>query len=263
MIDVLKQKIREAELVLIGIGEEWEVKQSDFEKNEMFLEAAERCKKNSPLLPFIEKLFVEVMKSEQIENREKNYHQLADLIKGKNYFLVSLCTDGMVHSVGLDDNRIVEPCGTMRKMQCSGKCSADLYEISPELMQRVRDFVMGNIEKDEIVLPVCPKCGKPLVLNTILAENYAEEGYLEKWKLYTKWLQGTVNKKVCILELGVGMRFPTVIRWPFEKIAFFNQKASFFRVHSKLYQITEEIKDRSLGMQASCEEFFKELCNED
>lgn len=262
MIDRLKQEIEEAELVLIGIGEEWEIKQADFERNELFLKSAESCGQDSPLLPFIKKLFLEDIKNEPIENREKNYGQLAGLIKEKNYFLVSLCTDGIIHGAGLEDNRIVEPCGTMRKLQCSGKCSAELYDIPQGLMERVKAFVQGEIKMDEISLPVCPKCGKPLVFNTILAENYAEEGYLEKWKLYTKWLQGTINKKVCILELGVGMRFPTVIRWPFEKVAYFNQKASFFRVHSNLYQITEEIKDRSFSMQASCDEFFKELCNE-
>ena len=79
------------------------------------------------------------------------------------------------------------------------------------------------------------------------------------WQIYNKWLQGTINKKLCILELGVGMRFPTVIRWPFEKVTYFNQKATLFRVHSKLYQITEEIKDRSFGIESDPMEILKEL----
>ena len=59
-----------------------------------------------------------------------------------------------------------------------------------------------------------------------------------------RYLQGTINKKVCLLEIGVGMKYPSVIRWPFEKITFYNQKSELFRVHSRLYQISEEIKDR-------------------
>ena len=100
------------------------------------------------------------------------------------------------------------------------------------------------------------------MFNNLNAENYLEEGYLDQWAVYKKWLQGTVNKKVCILELGVGMKYPTVIRWPFEKITFFNQKAELFRVHSRLYQMTEEIKERGFGICQSPQVFLKELSNE-
>ena len=84
---------------------------------------------------------------------------------------------------------------------------------------------------------------------------------MDKWMTYKKWLQGTVNKKLCILELGVGMKYPTVIRWPFEKVAFFNQKSEFFRIHSKLYQMPEELGGRGTGIQQSPQKFLKELSN--
>ena len=90
---------------------------------------------------------------------------------------------------------------------------------------------------------------KPMVYNNKKAENYVEAGYLTDWQNYTRWLQGTVNKKLCVLELGVGMKYPNVIRWPFEKIVYFNQKASMFRVHSKLCQLTEEIKDKAYKIE--------------
>ena len=57
------------------------------------------------------------------------------------------------------------------------------------------------------------------------------------------------------------MTFPTVIRWPFEKVVFFNQKASLVRVHSMLGQVTEEIADRAYGFSRDPKEFMKELCD--
>ena len=107
----------------------------------------------------------------------------------------------------------------------------------------------------------CPDCGKPLEFNLVETANYNENGYLEKWQKYKLWLQGTVNKKLCVLELGVGMKYPTVIRWPFEKVVYFNQKAELFRVHSKLYQMTEEIKDKGFGICSKPVDFVKELYN--
>ena len=47
------------------------------------------------------------------------------------------------------------------------------------------------------------------------------------------------------LELGVGFSKPGVIRFPFEKTAFFNQKSLMVRVNGKLSQITEELAERA------------------
>lgn len=226
-IEILIEKLKEAELVLVGVGEELELPQ------------------DADISPLMHKTLIEQQKLKGVTENLEAYKRLKEIIENKNYFVVSLCTDGLIEKVGLKEDRVVEPCGSINRMQCSDKCTADIYESCDEAIQN----------------PTCPKCGKPLVFNNIYAENYAEEGYLDKWQTYMKWLQGTVNRNTCIIELGVGMRFPSVIRWPFEKIAFFNQKATFFRVHSKLYQTTEEIKEKSYGIQAVPAEFLKELYN--
>ena len=47
-----------------------------------------------------------------------------------------------------------------------------------------------------------------------------------------------------------------MIRWPFEKIAFFNQKARFFRIHESLYQIPGEVGERALGIGCNSVDFI-------
>ena len=87
-----------------------------------------------------------------------------------------------------------------------------------------------------------------------------EEGYLPQWQKYTKWLTLTLNHRLCILELGVGMNLPNVIRWPFEKVAFYNQKASFFRINESLYQIAEDMGDKGIGIEENaCDFLMKEI----
>lgn len=261
MIDLLKQKIADAELVLVGIGEEWSIRKTDWQKNPLFLKAVNEWCVDDALIPFLQKYIIEKRIDEGIQQKCEGYKNLERLLKDKNYFIVTLCTDGLIHQVNLRDDRIVEPCGTIKKMQCVRKCTDNLYEFDVSWLEQFGSLIeLGALE--QITPLICPKCGSSLVLNTIETEEYVEEGYLPQWNIYTKWLQGTLNKKLCILELGVGMQFPTVIRWPFEKVAFFNQKASFFRVHSKLYQTAEEIKDRSYGIQALSEVYLKELSNE-
>ena len=231
-IQKVRENIKEAELVLVGIGEEFSLK----ETNGRF-------------------------KKEEYEARKEAYQGLQKLLQDKNYFVVTLCTDGMIRQAGLKDERIVEPCGSYYRLQCADKCTDTITVPDEELQNKIKDMFQGKEEKKNIErnLPDCAKCSKKLTWNTIEAENYAEEGYLEQWKVYTKWLQGTVNHKVCLLELGTGMKFPTVIRWPFEKITYFNNKARLIRIHSRLFQTTEEIKDRSTGIEYNPVEFVKEL----
>lgn len=242
-------KIYEAELVLVGLGEELDLTRQ-LKEDEYALSNADKS-----LAPFLKKNMLDKI---QHQNREV-YENLATCLKDKNYFIVSVCLDGTIRKSTLNMERIVEPCGNYERLQCSEKCTSDLYELPQEFLDQLKE---NRQEEDKNnMLPICPRCRKPLVFNNVEADNYVEEGYLEQWMLYKKWLQGTVNKNVCILELGVGMKYPTVIRWPFEKIAFFNQKAEMFRVHSRLYQMAEEIKDRGYGICHSPEDFLKELSN--
>lgn len=256
---VLKSKLEEAELVLVGIGEEWEVKKDFFMENERYAEAVSVYSEESLLLPYLQRALITEEKSDIFKRIKENYNYLAELLEIKNYFVVSLCTDGLMEYSAWKQNRVVQPCGNLNKLQCMDACSVELYDIEEVWMQEVEAYLFEQKEIDITHIPVCPKCGKPLIFNNIFAENYVEEGYLADWKTYTKWLQGTVNKRVCILELGVGMRFPSVIRWPFEKISYFNQKSSFFRVHSKLYQTAKEIQDRSYSIAALPDIFIQEL----
>ena len=89
------------------------------------------------------------------------------------------------------------PCGNDSWQQCRDACTKDIWE------------------PGEVPDGVCPHCGAPLIPNTVAAEHYIEEGYLPQWQAYTRWLAGTLNKELLILELGVGFGTPTVIRWPF------------------------------------------------
>lgn len=253
MIEHVVEKMKEADLVLVGLGEELDLLKT-IKKSEKYNEITKRVKKDW-VLPFVEKLMLEDTEKEKIEI----YKILAEILEKKNYFVISVCQDGIIRQAGFRQERIVEPCGSYHKLQCSEKCSMELYDVPKEIPEQIRAFMNGEKTEAELKQPICPVCGKTLVFNNSNAENYLEEGYLDQWMIYKKWLQGTVNKNLCILEIGVGMKYPTVIRWPFERVAFFNQKAELFRVHSWLYQITEEIKEKGYGICQNPEEFIREL----
>lgn len=78
------------------------------------------------------------------------------------------------------------------------------------------------------------------------------------WDRYLNWLGFTLNQKLCILELGVGFQKPEVIRFPFEKTCYFNQKSRYIRVHDRFWQLSAEIADRGVSIRQAPEKFFTE-----
>lgn len=169
------------------------------------------------------------------------YDKLQDLIQDKDYFIVTTVTDGEIRKSSLVQSRIVAPCGNVTWRQCSKSCKKDIWE-------------PGEIPDD-----ICPHCGQPLTGNTIEAEDYIEEGYLPQWNAYTKWLSGTLNKRLLLLELGVGFKTPTVIRWPFEKTATVNKKAHLYRIHGNFAQLSEAVKGKGKSISENSLEFFRKL----
>lgn len=240
------QRIEEADMVLVGIGEEFDctklLKQNDEYKEKcQLLEAEER----RWLLPLLNQQYTS---DETQENIKKALEKLANILKDKNYFVVTTSTNPVVKDISWKEHRLVAPCGSYHMKQCSNGCADVLQETSCEDVNEAKKMLdcIGQREKVEHLLGNCSKCGKPLVFNNIYAPEYNENGYIKQWELYTKWLQGSLNKKLMILELGVNMQFPSVIRFPFEKVAFFNQKAFMYRVNEKLYFLSEELNGKGM-----------------
>lgn len=167
------------------------------------------------------------------------YEALYYLTEGKDYFIVTTVKDGRIFDSRLDAGRITAPCGNVNWLQCSAACTKDIWE------------------RGELPEKRCPHCGAPLTENTIDAESYIEEGYLPQWNAYREWLSRTLNHRLLILELGEGFKTPTVIRWPFEKTAFFNQKSHMYRINKKFYQISSEITDRAVPVEGDSVEFIR------
>lgn len=152
------------------------------------------------------------------------YEALYQQVQGKDYWVAAMVTDGLIYETSFDPKRITAPCGNDHWFQCSKACTKDIWE------------------EGEVPDGICPHCGAPLTANTVQADPYIEEGYLPQWEAYKKWQTTVLNRDLLLLELGVGMAYPTVIRWPFERIAMLSKKARLVRVHGTLSQLPEGLE---------------------
>lgn len=203
----IRERIKEADAVLIGIGENFR-------------------------------------SQGQEERVKKAYDKLYKLLEGKSYFIVTMNTDEWIMESSFEKENIVAPCGSVRRLQCENACTTGMF------------YLEKGEKLEEKEFPVCPKCGGKMIFNTIEAEKYVEDGYLLQWEKYQAWLQKTLNRKLCILELGVEFSYPSVIRFPFEKIAYLNQKAYFVRVNAKYPQLFEGIGQRGMSIKEDSLDFL-------
>lgn len=254
-------KCDDADMILIGIGEEFQYDWDFLLQNERYQEIEKEIEeKELPgqkeyrwIVPFLQKMALENFTDSKLD---RAYQNLKKLIEGRNYFILSIACDDYVYRYGFQENRIVTPCGGFRQMQCDYNCSGRIMAFDNDMYQKVLSYFQREIKLEELSEPVCEYCGQKKRFNQLGVSKYAEEGYLPQWEIYKKWLQGTVNKKTCVIELGAGMEMPAIIRWPFEKIIYYNQKSFLYRIHSALYQLGENMGDRGTGIKENSIDFL-------
>lgn len=271
----IREVIDEAELLLIGIGEEHRIdKEAVLQENEIYksLNSGSHTFSNEELELIYDCIFqheIEMGTSPLLLKKEAFYRSLGQLIQGKEHYIVTLATDDLAQKELPEGVHIVAPCGSDRRLQCCACCGAEpveANEIWSNLYKALQKRMELGCQEDSAVrelLPRCKNCGEWMAANVIGRKKYDESGYQKDWEKYTGWLSRTLNKKVCLLELGVGFLYPTVIRWPFEKITTLNQKAVLVRVHETFYQTAKEIQERSFSRKEKSEGWIQEVTGYD
>lgn len=258
----IREKMEEAEMVLVGLGEEFQCPASVRMLPEY---GPGRDQLTTSGLSWLLPAWDDYCESRVRADTGAVLEKLVDILAEKNYFVVSVAMNRSIANAPWKTGRLVMPCGTALKLQCAGECGREPVPLSEKdnclLNEIMGDLYEGKFRPEKAEgFGCCEDCRSPMVLNNVwMGRNYNEKGYLEQWSQYTKWLQGTLNRRVLILELGVGMKFPTVIRFPFEKAAFFNQKAEFYRINEKLYQLTEELKGKGQGISQNAIDCLRNL----
>ena len=259
----LKKMIQDAEMVLVGIGEELESGFSILESSQIYEDLKRKLKAEGLAEENYEWVYPCLLQQAEKESEEARllsdfYFELKDMLGDKNYFIISMNMDSMLEETGFSVERYVQPFGNYELLQCDRGCTKELKDAGEMKENGLHSIRSGTELLASLKKSYCPHCGSEMVFNNVNAGNYLEEGYLENWKRYTKWIEGTMNRKVCILELGVMLNYPSMIRWPFEKLGYLNQKASFVRMNSVIPQLTEELAGKGISVRTSSINFFLE-----
>ncbi len=142
------------------------------------------------------------------------YDELFDIVRDKNYFVITTNVDHCFQKAGFDKKRLFYTQGDYGLFQCFVPCRNKTYD-NEEIIRKMYSE-QKNMQIPSELVPKCPVCGKPMTMNLRADDTFVEDdGWHSACERYERFIKENKKKKVLYLELGVGMNTPVIIKYPF------------------------------------------------
>lgn len=156
----------------------------------------------------------------------KVYTDLLELVKEKNYFVLTTNVDHLFQKAGFDKQRLFYTQGDYGLWQCSVPCHNATYDNEAAVREMMAQQKGMRIPTE--LIPVCPRCGKPMEMNLRADDTFVEdEGWHRAAQRYNDFIQRHHGQEVLYLELGVGGNTPGIIKYPFWRLTIANENATY------------------------------------
>ncbi len=205
----------------------------------------------------------------------RTYQILFELVKDKDYFVLTTNVDHQFQKVGFDKNRLFYTQGDYGLFQCSRPCHAMTYDNKEIVYKMIQSqgyvfteegmlYMPENIKlKMEIqtkLIPHCPVCGRPMSMNLRADDTFVEDhGWKRAAERYSNFIQKHQNMKVLFLELGVGMNTPGIIKYPFWQMTVKNRNTVYGCVNYGEAKCPAEIKEQAICIEEDIHRILEHL----
>jgi NAD-dependent SIR2 family protein deacetylase len=186
------------------------------------------------------------------------YKKLHELFKDKNYFIITTNVDRQFLKAGFDSKKVFEVQGALTKIQCTKACHNKLYDNTNLVKEMLKkDY---NCKIPSSLVPKCPICGGTMEVNLRKDNFFIEDDYWEEHNnSYENFINENKDKKVLLIEFGVGFNTPGIIRYPFEGLTKNLDNAFLIRINDKFANVPNDILEKSIGIQNDINEILYEL----
>ena len=203
------------------------------------------------------------------------YEQLFELVKDKDYFVLTTNVDHCFQKAGFDKRRLFYTQGDYGLFQCSEPCHDKTYDNE----ETVRSMVLSQgfeIEEDGALtvpdgkklfmsvptdlMPVCPVCGKPMTTNLRADDQFVEDaGWQAAARRYLDFMESRKAKKALFLEAGTGWNTPGIIKYSFWQMTNDWPQATYACLNLGEAYAPEEIRDRSICINGDVGSVLRQL----
>ncbi|MFI3206211.1 MAG: Sir2 family NAD-dependent protein deacetylase [Clostridia bacterium] len=186
------------------------------------------------------------------------YSDLLELVKNKEYFVITTNADHLFIKTGFEKNRVFYTQGNYGLFQCSKPCHKKNYDNKEQV------FAMVEQQKDMKIpselIPKCPVCGAEMSVNLRKDGTFVEDsGWHDAMSRYENFVKENINKNIVFLELGIGYNTPSIIKYPFWQMSYGHKKANYICINFDDVRVPKEIKEKSLCFEMDIKKVFENV----
>ena len=188
----------------------------------------------------------------------KPYADLLNIVKDKNYFVLTTNVDHQFRLAGFEKKRLFYMQGDYGLWQCSKACHDKTYD--NEKIVRQMAAAQRNLKIPSELIPRCPVCGAPMTMNLRCDGSFVQdEGWYAAAGRYEDFIRRQENRHILFLELGVGANTPGIVKFSFWRMTEGNPKAAYVCINLGEACAPREISDRSICIDADIGKVLEQL----
>ena len=173
------------------------------------------------------------------------YQDLLQLVRGKDYFVLTTNVDHCFQKAGFDKQRLFYTQGDYGLWQCSRPCHQKTYD--NEAAVRKMFTQQRNLRVPSDLVPHCPVCGAPMSMNLRVDDTFVEDaGWHAAAGRYEAFLRSHQGQHLLFLELGVGGNTPVIIKYPFWNMTHQNPRATYACINLAEAYCPKEIQKQAI-----------------
>ena len=186
------------------------------------------------------------------------YETLLELIKEKDYFVLTTNVDHCFQKAGFEKKRLFYTQGDYGLFQCSEPCCQETWENEEIIERMVRE--QSDMRVPAGLVPHCPHCGRPMTMNLRADDSFVQdEGWYRAAERYQDFLRRHAHGRILYLELGVGYNTPGIIKYPFWQETYRNPEAFYVCLNLGDAAAPGEIAERSLCIDGDIGKVLEKL----
>lgn len=188
----------------------------------------------------------------------KPYMDLLNIVKDKDYFVLTTNVDHQFQLAGFDKKRLFYTQGDYGLWQCSRACHDKTYDNEETVRLMIKTQKNMKIPSD--LIPKCPVCGAPMTMNLRCDNSFVQDnGWYSAASRYEDFIRRHKESHLLFLELGVGSNTPVIIKYPFWQMTTKNPKAIYACVNHGEAYCPQQIKKQSICFDMDIAEMLENV----
>ena len=193
-----------------------------------------------------------------IDAPKDTYQKLLQLVKNKDYFVLTTNVDHQFQKAGFDKKRLFYSQGDYGLWQCSKPCHQKTYD-NKEIVEKML-LQQKDLKIPSSLIPYCPKCGAFMTMNLRCDQTFVQdEGWYQGQFRYNDFINKHRDLKIIYLELGVGQNTPVIIKYPFWNYTNSNKKATYVCINYGESFCPDEIKKQVILINGDIDQVINDL----